>query len=73
MQITRLSQLAVGSFFALATPALAQEVIELPAEDRILEAEFEEVYRVGSMDGEEWEVFGRVGGVGFGASPAICT
>ena len=49
-------------------PLAGQHVIELPAEDRILEAEFEEVYRVGSMDGEGWEVFGRVGGVGFGAS-----
>ena len=69
MPITRLSQLAVGSFFALATPALmAQEVIELPAEDRILEAEFEEVYRVGSLDGEDWEQFSRVFAVGFGPS-----
>lgn len=69
MPTTRLSQLAVGSFFALATPALmAQEVIELPAEDRILEAEFEEVYRVGSLDGEDWEQFSRVFSVGFGQS-----
>ena len=69
MPITRLSQLAVGSFFALAAPALvAQEVIELPAEDRILEAEFEEVYRVGSLDGEDWEQFSRVFAVGFGQS-----
>ena len=64
-----LSQLAVGSFFALGSPALlAQEVIELPAEDRILEAEFEEVYRVGSVDGDEWELFSRVSAVGFGQS-----
>ena len=69
MPITRLSQLAMGSLFALATPALmAQEVIELPAEDRILEAEFEEVYRVGSLDGEDWEQFSRVFAVGFGQS-----
>ena len=69
MPITRLNQLAVGSFFALAAPALmAQEVIELPAEDRILEAEFEEVYRVGSLDGEDWEQFSRVFAVGFGQS-----
>ena len=73
MPITRLSQLAVGSFLALATPALvAQEVIELPAEDRILDAEFEEVYRVGSIDGEEWEQFSRVSAVGFGESGNLC-
>ncbi len=64
-----LSQLALGSLFALGSPALlAQEVIELPAEDRILEAEFEEVYRVGSVDGDEWELFSRVSAVGFGQS-----
>ncbi len=69
MPITRLSQLAVGSWFALATPAIkAQEVIELPAEDRILEADFEEVYRVGSLDGDDWEQFSRVFEVGFGES-----
>ena len=69
MPSPRLSQLALGSFFALAAPALlAQEVVELPAEDRILEAEFEEVYRVGSVDGDEWELFRRVSAVGFGQS-----
>ena len=49
-------------------PLAAQEVVELPAEDRILDAEFEEVYRVGSIDGDEWEVFSRVSAVGFGES-----
>ena len=69
MPNTRVTQLVVASFFALATPALlAQEVIELPAQDRILEAEFEEVYRVGSIDGDEWEQFSRVFAVGFGQS-----
>ncbi|MYC99022.1 MAG: hypothetical protein F4X13_07115 [Gammaproteobacteria bacterium] len=69
MQITRPSQLAVGTFLALGSPVLvAQEVIELPAEDRILEAEFEEVYRVGSIAGNAWEQFSRVSAVGFGES-----
>ncbi len=63
------SQLALGIFLALGSPALfAQEVIELPAEDRILELEFEELYRVGSVSGDEWEVFGRVSAVGFSQS-----
>ena len=43
----------------------AQEVIELPGEDRRLEADFEEVFRVGSALGEGWEEFGTVGRVGF--------
>ena len=69
MPSTRLSQLPLGIFFALGSPALlAQEVIELSAEDRILEPEFEEVYRVGSLDGDEWEQFSRVSAVGFGQS-----
>lgn len=69
MPRTRLTQLVVGSVFAIAAPPLvAQEVIELPAEDRILEAEFEEVYRVGSIAGNAWEQFSRVSAVGFGES-----
>ena len=45
--------------------ATAQEVIELPAEDRMLEADFEEIYRVGSMLGDEWDTFGQVAAVDF--------
>ena len=43
----------------------AQEVVELPAEDRLLDADFEEIYRVGSLDGGGWDTFGSVTGVGF--------
>ncbi len=49
-------------------PLVAQQVIELPEQDRILDADFEEVYRVGSFDGDEWEIFGRLFGVGFDGS-----
>ena len=53
-------------------PALdAQQVIELPAEDRLLAADFEEVYRIGSFGGDEWEVFGRVGGLAFDAAGSL--
>ncbi len=53
---------------ALATPVLplsAQEVIALPAEDRFLDADFEEIYRLGALEGRGWETFGRIAGVGF--------
>ena len=51
-------------------PATAQEIIRLPAEDRLLEAEFEDVYRVGTMTGDDWEQFGNVRRVAFdGAGP----
>ena len=43
----------------------AQEVIGLPGEDRSLEADFEEVYRVGSLAGEDWEQFGVIAGLAF--------
>lgn len=43
----------------------AQEIIRLPDEDRWLDADFEEVYRIGSLAGEDWEQFGSVRKVGF--------
>ena len=49
----------------LAPPARAQEIVDLPAEDRWLEPDFEEVYRVGSLSGEDWEQFGYVYEVAF--------
>ena len=52
--------------FARALPA--QEVIDLPGQDQPLDADFEEVFRIGVMDGEPWEMFGGVRYVGFDAS-----
>ena len=50
----------------LSTPLLtAQEVIILPGEDRGLEPRFEELYRVGSPSGEDWEQFGSIRRVAF--------
>ncbi len=58
--------MAVITAFATAPiPLSAQEVIELPAEDRILDADFEEIYRLGAVDGGGWDTFGRVGSVSF--------
>ncbi len=49
-------------------PALhAQEVIELTHRDQRIEAGFEELFRVGVLDGEPWEMFGRVNQVAFDA------
>ena len=63
---------ALAALMALLVPAAksvpAQEVIELPAEDRLLDAAFEDVYRIGSFDGDEWETFGIIGAVAFDAS-----
>ena len=63
-----ISGFRVWSVVCLALPAglNAQEVIELPGEDRWLEADFEELYRVGTLlTGEDWEQFGRVRSVAF--------
>ena len=51
----------------IASPLAAQQVVELPAEDRLLDADFEEVYRVGAVTGEDWETFGNVHDLAFDA------
>jgi len=43
----------------------AQETIELPAEDRWLQPEFEHLYRLGTMTGADWEQFGNIRAVAF--------
>ncbi len=44
----------------------AQEVVDLPAEDLPLSADFELVYRIGSTEAEaEWEEFSTIQSVGF--------
>ena len=57
---------ATVAWLVVAAPAAAQQVVDLPAEDRWLELGFEELYRVGTaVTGEEWEQFGRVRSVSF--------
>ena len=54
------------AWLVVAAPATAQQVVDLPAEDRWLEVDIEEVYRVGTaVTGEDWEQFGRVRSVAF--------
>ncbi len=48
-----------------ADASTAQEVIDLPGDDHWLEPEFEEVFRVGSLTGEDWEQFGGIQRVAF--------
>ncbi len=48
-----------------ATPAAAQDIIRLTGEDSPLAADFEEVFRVGSIDGPEWQQFGVIFDVAF--------
>ena len=60
----------IPTTFALslvATALPAQEVIELPGRDQRIDPDFEEVFRVGVLDGESWEMFGNVAKVAFDA------
>ena len=57
--------LAVGASWAAVRPLAGQEVIDLPGDDRALTADFEEVFRIGSLDGDEWETFGEIAEVAF--------
>ena len=57
------------AMLVLATaPATAQEMIELPAEDRWLEADFAQVFRLGSLDAPAWQHFGMLDGAAFDAA-----
>ena len=67
--MTRLTNGLLATTLMLApAPAAGQEIIELRGEDRWLDADFEEVFRIGSLDGEDWEQFGNVRKVAFDGS-----
>ena len=72
MSLRRLRATQASQFLFWSTitvlPLTGQEVIELPAEDRFLKADFEELYRVGSLQGGDWDTFGRVTAVAFDGS-----
>ncbi|MCY4400556.1 MAG: hypothetical protein OXE96_14645 [Gemmatimonadetes bacterium] len=53
------------SVFLFAAPVGAQQIIQLPAEDRWLDADYEELYRLGTMAGEDWEQFAHLKRVAF--------
>ena len=50
---------------SVAVAATAQEIVDLPGEDRWLAVEYEEVYRLGSVAGADWEQFGDIRGLVF--------
>ena len=53
----RRTTVALATIAGLAVPLGGQEVIQLPVEDSYLEADFEEIFRVGAAIGEPWEQF----------------
>lgn len=52
---------------ALALPTQAQQRLEMPGEDRMLDPSLEELFSVGTLEGAEHEMFGVVGQVDFDA------
>ena len=60
--VTALSLLAI---LPAALDLPAQEVIDLPSRDQPLDADFEEIFRVGVLEGEDWEMFAHVASVAF--------
>ncbi len=59
------TMIALAAIAGLVAPLGAQEVIELTAKDRHIEAAFEEVFRVGTTTGETWESFTTIVRLGF--------
>lgn len=57
--------LAKITLLLVANPANAQEIVEMSGEDRWLEPNLEEVYRVGSLQGSDWDSFGAIAHVAF--------
>ena len=65
----RIESWTIPVWLFVALPVGAQQVVHLPAEDRWLEPDIEEVYRVGTaVTGEEWEQFGQLAEVAFDAA-----
>jgi len=63
--VTILAFYALAASLLTSPPLAAQETVEITAADRLLKTDFEVLYRVGSMQGDHWDTFGRVGDVAF--------
>ena len=59
--------LLVAATLLTPTPLSPQQVIQLPPDDHHLPPTFEDVFRVGVLDGEPWEMFATIPKVGFDA------
>lgn len=60
-----LSAAALSSIPLPGAPLPAQEIVSLPAADQLLQADLQDVYRIGGVDGEAWETFGGIDGLAF--------
>ena len=70
MQTSRFVPISSALLMAVlaAPPALlAQEIVEITGRDQRIDPGFEEVFRVGVLEGESWEMFAEVSEVAFDA------
>ena len=70
---------ATAGIVTLATTLLstsllaAQDLVQVTGQDRLLDPDFEEVFQVGVIEGESWEMFGRLHKVAFDARRSSAT
>ena len=67
MDRQRVTFAALLAILPFAPDLPAQEVIDLPGRDQPLDADFEEIFRVGVREGEDWEMFANASSVAFDA------
>ena len=67
-QLVTFTTLSLVAILPTAPDLRAQEVIDLPSRDQPLDADFEEIFRVGVRDGDEREMFAHVASVAFDAN-----
>lgn len=58
----------LSALFVACAPASAQQVVELPRDDRWLNSGFAEVFSLGSLDAPEWQHFGMLQSAAFDAA-----
>ena len=62
------NRLPLTALMVVSAPAAAQEMVELPAEDGWLDADFPEVVSLGSLDAAAWQHFGMLQAAAFDAA-----
>lgn len=67
-QLVTFAALCLLAILPAVPDIAAQEVIDLPGRDQPLEADFEEIFRVGVREGDEREMFAHVASVAFDAN-----
>ncbi|MXW56099.1 MAG: hypothetical protein F4Z59_05285, partial [Gemmatimonadales bacterium] len=70
MQASRfvpVSSALLVAVLAASRALLAQEIVEVTGRDQRIDSDFNEVYRVGAVEGESWEMLGTVSHVAFDA------